>query len=122
VKINSRFEISEKEYIWYKLQGYTIDADTDRVIWKLDGWRHREDGPAVIYSNGDRAWWLNGKYHREDGPAVIWADGARAWYLNNQLHREDGPAVIGADGDQFWYLNGEEYTEQEWLNAVSELV
>jgi len=22
---------------------------------------HREDGPAIIWSNGDKEWWLNGK-------------------------------------------------------------
>ncbi len=99
MKLNSWFEISEKEYIWYKLQGYNIDADTDRVIW-----------------------WLNGKRHREDGPAVIWEDGDQWWSLNDNLHRTDGPAVICADGTQRWFLNDRAYTEQEWQNAVSELV
>jgi hypothetical protein len=93
------FEIPEKEYIWYKLQGYDIDADEYRVYW-----------------------WLNGKRHREDGPAVIWADGTQAWRLNDKLHRTDGPAVILADGTQVWWLNGKEYTESEWKNAIGELV
>jgi hypothetical protein len=93
------FEISEKDYIWYKLQGYNIDAGEYRVIWRLDD-----------------------QLHRADGPAYIGADGYRVWYLNGKLHRTDGPAVIKANGDQFWYLNGSEYTEQEWKNAVSELV
>jgi hypothetical protein len=93
------FEISDQDYIWYKLQGYNIDADTDRVVWFLDGQLHRTDGPAVIY-----------------------ADGYQVWYLHGKRHRTDGSALIGANGYQAWYLNDKEYTEQEWQNAVSELV
>ena len=29
--------------------------------WYLNGWLHREDGPAVEYVNGSKEWWLNGK-------------------------------------------------------------
>jgi len=139
------FEIPEKDYIWYKLQGYDIDADSDQVMWRLNDKLHREDGPAYIRADGDQEWylngkphrtdgpavitakgtqewWLNGKLHREDGPAVIYADGGQAWWLNDKLHREDGPAVIWADGTQEWRLNGEELTESEWKNAIGELV
>jgi hypothetical protein len=122
MKLNSWFEIPEKDYIWYKLQGYDIDADEYRVYWYLNGKPHREDGPARIGADGTQVWWLNGKPHREDGPAVIWANGTQEWYLDDKLHREDGPAVITANGGQAWRLNGKEYTEQEWKNAVSQLV
>jgi hypothetical protein len=46
--------------------------------------RHREDGPAVEYSNGDKTWWYNGKCHREDGPAVEFVCGRKSWYLNGE--------------------------------------
>ncbi len=116
------FEIDEKDYIWYKLQGYTIAVNSDLALWLLNGNYHREDGPAVIWANGTQEWHLNGKRHREDCPAYIGADGTQEWWLNGQLHREDGPAYIGATGTQSWRLNGDVYTEQEWQNAVSELV
>jgi hypothetical protein len=93
------FEIPDKDYIWYRLQGYTIAADKYRVVWLLDSKLHREDGPAVITANGGQAWWLNDKLHRTDGPAVIWANGGQARWLN-----------------------GKEYTESEWKNAIGELV
>jgi len=64
--------------------------------------------------NGNRFWRLNGKRHREDGPAVEFADGGRSWYLNGKFHREDGPAVEWADGDRSWYLNGTQLTEAEF--------
>ena len=75
---------------------------------------HREDGPAIEYTDGDKEWWLNGYRHREDGPAIERADGDKAWYLNGKLHREDGPAVEYADGVKDWYLNNIQLTEEEF--------
>jgi len=63
--------------------------------------------PTMTVDKGGTKWWrLNGKLHREDGPAVEYTNGDREWYLNDKLHREDGPAFEGADGDKEWYLNG----------------
>ena len=61
-------------------------------------------------------WYLNGKRHREDGPAIEWSDGDKEWYLNGKRHREDGPAIESSNGDKEWYLNGEELSEEEFLN------
>jgi hypothetical protein len=39
--------------------------------WYLNGKRHREDGPAIEYVDGDKQWWLNDveytkqEYYRE---------------------------------------------------------
>jgi hypothetical protein len=51
--------------------------------------RHREDGPAVEYADGDKEWWLNGKRHREDGAAIEYANGDKTWYLNNTMYTEE---------------------------------
>jgi hypothetical protein len=61
---------------------------------------------------------LNGKLHREDGPAVKYSDGTKGWYLNGNLHREDGPAIEKANGYKSWYLNDEELTEKEWKKRI----
>ena len=45
-----------------------------KTFYNEHGVIHREDGPAVIYSNGDFEYWLCGKRHRQDGPAVIVGD------------------------------------------------
>jgi len=95
----------------------TIDCNGTE-IWKLNGKLHREDGPAVIWSDGTKEYYLNGERHREDGPARIYADGSQAWYLNDQLHRTDGPARIWADGDQAWYLNGYEYPFEKYVDRL----
>jgi hypothetical protein len=54
-------------------------------------------------------WWVDGELHREDGPAVVFANGERMWYKHGRLHREDGPAVekrMGWDVKDRWYENG----------------
>ena len=61
--------------------------------------------------------------HREDGPAIEWNDGNKSWYINGNLHREDGPAVEWNDGSKSWYLNGEYLSEEEFnLQTAPEIV
>jgi hypothetical protein len=39
----------------------------DRIVYlNENGQLHREDGPAVEYSHGDKYWWLNGEYYTEE--------------------------------------------------------
>ena len=40
---------------------YTVKVDKDKTEWYLNGQLHREDGPAIEYSNGHKAWYLNGQ-------------------------------------------------------------
>ena len=69
-----------------------------------------------------KCWYLNGKRHREDGPAVEFADGDKFWYLNGKRHREDGPAIECANGYKAWYLNDEEVTKEEHKRMTSKVV
>ncbi|MDE1834861.1 MAG: hypothetical protein KGH64_06010, partial [Candidatus Micrarchaeota archaeon] len=67
-----------------------------------------------VLPNGDKEWRLpNGKRHRTDGPAIEYADGDKFWYLNGQCHRTDGPAIERAYGYKAWWLNGQQVTEAE---------
>ncbi len=34
--------------------------------------------------NGNKWWYKNGKYYREDGPAIIWANGDKEWWLDGK--------------------------------------
>jgi hypothetical protein len=83
--------------------------------WYLNGKRHREDGPAIEYSDGSKHWYLNGNLHREDGPAIECSDGSKLWYLNGKCHREDGPAVEWANGTKEWYLNSKQVTKDYFI-------
>jgi hypothetical protein len=89
--------------------------------WYRQGQRHRADGPAVEYPSGGKDWYRNGLLHRDDGPASEQADGAKSWWLNGKLHREDGPAVEHADGGKAWYRNGQLLTTEQ-IAAIQERI
>lgn len=80
----------------------------------------KRDEISTNLISGVTKYWRNGLLHRDDGPAVIYPNGEMKWYQNGQLHREDGPACIFADGEVLWYLSygGVEYemTELEHFN------
>lgn len=99
-----------------------------RSTWMKNGMRHRENAPAVVYSNGaDYEWYYNdvlhcktgpalkrkdweewqqhGKLHRIGGPAYI-TPNRQEWYQNGKLHRSDGPAIICSIGQQEWWYRG----------------
>ena len=68
-----------------------------------------------------KRWYLDGKCHREDGPAVEYTDGTKLWYLDGKLNRTDGPAVEYDDGTKEWYLNDVQYTEAEWRKQTQKV-
>jgi len=70
-----------------------------------------------VYPSGSKEWRLNGKRHREDGPAVEWSGGAEEWYLNGKLHREDGPAIKFTNGTKEWWLDGKQVTEEDVMGT-----
>jgi hypothetical protein len=55
---------------------------------------------------GMKSWVRNGELHREDGPAIEFTNGAKWWFRNGNLHREDGPAIENEDGSKRWYYDG----------------
>ena len=89
---------------------------------------HREDGPAVEYSNGEKQWYKNGKLHREDGPAIEYANDDKFWYKNGMMHREDGPAIVYSSGTIQWYFHDIYYssndcfTNESWKRFIKTLI
>jgi hypothetical protein len=58
--------------------------------------------------------------HRDEGPAVIYTNGIVSWWQDGQLHRIDGPAVErGSQGR--WFLFGVEYTEDNYSTHIQQL-
>ena len=43
-----------------------------------------------VYPSGNKYWRLNGERHREDGPAVEYVDGRNWWYLDGEQYTEAG--------------------------------
>jgi hypothetical protein len=108
-KIKIMEEISSDQ--WGKMTGtFTNQSGT---VHLLNSHLHREDGPAIEWSDGTKYWYRNGQMHREDGPASEFPDGRKYWYRNDQLHREDGPSMEWPDGTKYWYRNGKYYRSSE---------
>jgi len=55
---------------------------------------------------GTKLWYVDSLLHKEDGPAVEWSDGSKEWHVNGLLHRIDGPAIDYTNGTKYWFLNG----------------
>lgn len=87
-----------------------VHGDRIEYLRESDGFRHREDGPAVIWADGRWSWWLNGRLHCQDGPAW-YCDGSEIWFLNGLRHRIGGPAVQESNGTEIWYQSGLRHCE-----------
>ena len=85
--------------------GIVADKFGNKRYYK-DDMIHREDGPAIINSDGFVAYSINNMLHREDGPAVIYADGDIEYWINGKRHRKDGPAVIYSNGTLEYWIEG----------------
>ena len=101
--------INKKYRVWFTrkvriYRNYRKNAGYETSYY-LGTLRHRENGPALIYTDGCRDWWYLGQLHRDDGPARI-KNHSKEWYQHGQLHRLDGPAVECDDGDEEWYREG----------------
>lgn len=105
--MNTKLSFKEQEAESRKqhqaMGGVVRDYGT-HVVWMMDGVFHREDGPAVAYTNGDQTWYHHNQIHRLDGPAVVGKD-SREWFLNDRYHRLDGPAIV-RDGKKQWFVKG----------------
>lgn len=87
--------------------GLIISKSGDKH-WYVNDILHREDGPAVEFTNGTKYWYIDGKIHRKGGPAIEWECGSCCWFIDGKFHREDGPAIEYSNGDTCWYISGEE--------------
>ena len=63
-------------------------------------------------SYGTKRWYLNGNIHREDGPAVEYTDGTKSWYLKGEIIVSTGPDIEKA----LFYLSTYLQDQQEVNN------
>ena len=49
---------------------------------KIVGWEN--DSICIKNKYGGKRWFKNGQLHREDGPAVEYSNGYKRWYKNGQ--------------------------------------
>lgn len=85
----------------------------------LRHWSSQLDNPEIT-KYGEQIWRdADDKWHREDGPAVIYADGEAVWFRHGHKHRDDGPSTIFPDGSVNWCLNGNMYSFEDWLEKAA---
>jgi hypothetical protein len=86
--------------------GLVIDEYGHRW-WYKDDELHREDGPAIEYTNGDKSWYQNGLRHRLDGPAIEYSDGEEhtvKWYNGNKIWYYKDKRIICSTNEEFLRL------------------
>ena len=109
------------ELVLYEKLKYHVKVGPDgrRSYYNGAGQLHRDDGPAIIDSDGVEYWFQNDKQHRVGGPAIVHPCGTEFWLQHALLHREDGPAVIWFSGSKEWYLYGVSYPEGVYLAKIA---
>jgi hypothetical protein len=85
----------------------------------LNTFKKKDKKSEIVKSNFGgilfKEWMKNGLLHREDGPAVINSEGDQEWYINGKRHREDGPAIIAFNGKkQEWWINDHQLTSEQF--------
>jgi hypothetical protein len=105
--------------VLHREDGPAVIYENGDMYWYRYGKQHRVGGPAEIYSDGEKTWFKNGKIHRDGGPAIIHGNGMLEWVLNGERHREDGPAIITKDGIFYFYLDDNFLFKEEWFQSLS---
>lgn len=94
---------------WWK--GFSLDGGPPIAFSDFSG--NCSDYNAIEEYHQDE----NGEYHREDGPAMILSDGSLHWLIHGRRHRTDGPAIDGPSL-VMWYIRGFSYTFDQWCRNV----
>lgn len=72
-----------------------------------------EDHDSFIYTILE-----SGLYHREDGPAVVWKNGEYEWIRFDFYENSDGPVFDSPSGFKRWHKGHDFITEQEFIRAT----
>ena len=90
-------------------------------VYYYEGLKHRDNGPAEVWSDGREIYYFHGLLHRKDGPAIDW-DGSKLYFQYGKLHREKGPAVETVSGEKNYYLNGKLLRQHEWKDLLDKRI
>lgn len=67
------------EFTYYTKEGKFETNEIRTIPWKK---LHSDnDIPAFVSFDGYKHWYLEGKLHRENGPAITWSNGTLLFYL-----------------------------------------
>ena len=80
---------------------------------------------GLIYDVVETKWWrafyLNGKRHREHFPALIWKNKMTAYFKNGALHRNPlrGEAILYCNGEKFFFEKGIQKIDDKPLTSTN---
>lgn len=130
------WRIYTKDYVW--IFNYYIHLIKEAMTYgkvssrwlNNNGEVHRDNGPAIVLSNGDTYYYKNGEIHRDYAPAVITRDYACYWQ-NGEKHRDGGPAEfhwVKYGGTSYaknittkvWYKHGKIHCESGYAIEYSD--
>ncbi len=60
-----------------------------QMSFNKNGLKHKVDGPAVKFRNGDELYFKNGLLHNDNGPAIKYKDGHKEYFLMNKKYSKD---------------------------------
>ncbi len=68
-----------------------MNYSTKETAFVIEFWRDIPDNftGVINFWNNNYYWFVNGRKHREDGPAVIYSDGHKFWYLNDYSYSQE---------------------------------
>jgi len=66
----------------------SIDISGIKLNKNSNGQLHRDDGPAIKCSNGNKLWCKEDKYHRLDGPSIEYPNKYKSWYILGKYLKE----------------------------------
>lgn len=55
----------------------------------VEHFNNEGDKTCTVYVGGNEYWYKNEDFHREDGPAIIYRDGDKRWYFDGMSYTEE---------------------------------
>ena len=102
--INDLARIWEKNKVFHRKEGFPA------IEFKDETFSYYSNGKKYLFfeqENGTKEYYCwYGKLSKENGPAVVYANGDVEYWYFGYRHRIDGPAVI-IGNKQYWFHFGE---------------
>ena len=70
----------------------------------------KEQPQCKVDKYGTKEWLLHGKRHREDGPAIEWSWGDKGWWLHDEEVHPEALVDLHLSRGTFCYYNEETQT------------
>lgn len=89
-----------------------------KMVFTRNGKKHRRGLPAQVTKNSIR-YYEKGKLHNDDGPAVIYTNGDKAWYIKGVYQRmELGYQEPGCPRITGWELYQESFPDDKDMSDM----